>query len=436
MVTTIRMYKIPVFFALLALSALTLWSVGERKNIERIRNSGQRQLVAELFSIAESIINELSPDDSYQNAQITAALEKLVETSPLQFIVLNQNGSPVFQISDSPGIPEITSPEGIDIRDGQFVLWRKINMLREEAWSETPMSMERPGSNPPAASGQNPWHLIVGGESIPDKQEYALVLRRMYITNIAAFLSVTAGFVVWIMMIKSRQLTEQLRVARLRSAHMEDLELSAAGLAHETKNPLGIIAGIAHQVFSDPAISPRNRERLEQIIHEVEKTTERLGHFLKFAGHQTATMSSLDAAGVIEKIATILQTEFEAAGVELTTNCPHLQIRGDENMLRQILVNLLMNSLQASKNGGIVTVEIKQDGKHAELIVTDRGGGIPPELLPKVCKPYVTGHHEGHGLGLAIVKRYVDEHGWTLTLSSEENRGTAVTIGGIEVAET
>jgi signal transduction histidine kinase len=258
----------------------------------------------------------------------------------------------------------------------------------------------------------------------------------MYVTNIALYLSITIGWVVWVTMIKSRRLSEQLRVARLRSAHMEDLELSAAGLAHETKNPLGIIAGIAHQVSRDSTTSSRNRMKLEHIIDEVENATERLGHFLKFAGRQTADISPLDAAEIINKISAVLQTEFKAAGVELSTHPPRLRILADENMLRQILVNLLMNSLQASKKGDVVTVAVKQSGKRAELIVTDRGAGIPPELLPKVCKPYITGHYKGHGLGLAIVKRYVDEHGWTLMLSSEKDRGTTVTIRGIVVSET
>jgi len=213
------------------------------------------------------------------------------------------------------------------------------------------------------------------------------------------------------------------------------MELSAAGLAHETKNPLGIISGIAWQVAHDPAISEESRMKLEQIIDEVDKAAARLGHFLTFVRQRTVNATALEAPKVIAKVIGVLQAEFDAAGVELVSDCPLLRVLADEDMLQRILVNLLLNSLHASSESGKVMVRMRRRGRQAELVVDDKGCGISPELLPKIYKPYVTGNPQGHGLGLAIVKRYVDEHGWTIKIESEVNHGATITISGIVVAK-
>jgi two-component system sensor histidine kinase HydH len=103
----------------------------------------------------------------------------------------------------------------------------------------------------------------------------------------------------------------------------------------------------------------------------------------------------------------------------------------DEDMLRQVLVNLLLNSLQASPEGSRVEVRMERHGVRATLVVADQGCGIPPELLPNIFKPYVAGNPDGHGLGLAIVKRFVEDHGWTIKADSQLNRGTVITVSGI-----
>jgi signal transduction histidine kinase len=103
-------------------------------------------------------------------------------------------------------------------------------------------------------------------------------------------------------------------------------------------------------------------------------------------------------------------------------------------MMEQVLMNLLLNSLQASERGTLVSLRLESRGATADLVVEDQGRGIPPSLLRDVFKPYVTSRAEGHGLGLAIVKRIVDQHGWTIAVRSVEGRGTRVTIAGIPVA--
>jgi len=253
----------------------------------------------------------------------------------------------------------------------------------------------------------------------------------MLIPLATAILLLTASVAAWIMVIRSRLLAEQLRTERAHSAHLEDLGLAAAGLAHETKNPLGIISGIAQQIARNPEVPEQSKVMLETIIDEVDKSASRLGHFMTFAKQREINVVQLDIQELAARIAEILQPEFDAAAVTLEVNCPLMTIVADEDMLRQVLVNLLLNSLQASPEGSRVEVRMERHGARATLVVADQGCGIPPELLPDIFKPYVAGNPDGHGLGLAIVKRFVEDHGWTIKADSQLNRGTVITVSGI-----
>ncbi|PWW83334.1 hypothetical protein CR164_01920 [Prosthecochloris marina] len=429
----IKPYRVPVFFFILALLGLTWWSFGVRQNADEIRRKGQHQIVSGLFNIAESIIYEVDRNNNFQYNHMMVTLEKLVSGSPLTFIFLEQDGKRVFQTSGAPATLSLPSTEGEQFEENHFLFWHKTKIFNDPTFTSTPQPAIEDIEKSHSLNEQRYRTLVMGGEFVRDKQEYAEALGRMYFTQLVAFLCVAAGFIVWFMMIRSRLLTEQLKVERIRLAYIEDLEFGASGLAHETKNPLGIISGIAQQIIRDPAIPDNSRKKLEQIINEVDKTTARLGHFLNFARQKNVKTVALDAQNIIGKVISVLQAEFEEAGVALESECPAFQILADEEMLRQILVNLLLNSLQASSKNGMVTVKLQRNRKHAELVVTDNGCGISPELLPKIHKPYVTGRTEGHGLGMAIVKRYTDNLRWTISISSEINEGTTVTISGIMI---
>jgi signal transduction histidine kinase len=173
---------------------------------------------------------------------------------------------------------------------------------------------------------------------------------------------------------------------------------------------------------------------IETIIDEVDKSASRLGHFMTFATQREIRAVQVKIHELAAKIAEILQPEFDAAGVALEVNCPLMTIIADEDMLRQVLVNLLLNSLHATPEGGRVEVRLERYGsQQAALVVKDQGCGISPDLLPDIFKPYVTGNPDGHGLGLAIVKRFVEDHGWTITADSQLNRGTMIRISGIRL---
>jgi signal transduction histidine kinase len=155
---------------------------------------------------------------------------------------------------------------------------------------------------------------------------------------------------------------------------------------------------------------------------------------MNFARQRKPSLTPVRVDRLCREVARILEPDFEAGGVELLTQVSETTIAADEAMLRQVLVNLLLNSLHASPVGSTVRIVLTRRARGFDLGVEDQGRGIPAELLPEIFKPYVSGSATGHGLGLAIVKRVVEAHGWKIRARSGPGQGTVMTITGIQTA--
>jgi len=433
MIATIRTYRIPIIITGLAILGLIWWTRYTWQNIDELGQERQRQQSIRMFNIVESTIQALSPDDGLSPDRIKDVIEKIVGSSPFRFVILEQDGKRILETRDAPNALTLPSAEGEHFAKGRFLFWRKVVLQRGIRKN----GIQEKNTKADEISDAGDLVMIMGGEIPRGRQGYSAALRGLFFMLTVTLLFVATSLIAWIIVIRHRLLAEQLKTERARLAHQEDLGLAAAGLAHETKNPLGIISGIAQQIIRNPDEPGQSRVMLEQILNEVDSATARLGHFMAFARQRKVNATPLDAQRVISKVAKILQSEFDAVGVKLEINCFLVRIAADEDMLRQILVNLLLNSLHASSEGGKVTLRMTtRHGGRAELVVEDQGSGISPELLPNIFKPYVAGSPEGHGLGLAIVKRLTEEHGWTIEVNSQVHRGTMVTISGIESSQT
>jgi signal transduction histidine kinase len=245
---------------------------------------------------------------------------------------------------------------------------------------------------------------------------------------------VTVFLLAWGAMARSRRLQVRLAAARTGREHDEELSLAAAGLAHETKNPLGVIRGLAQQIVADPGGAETSR-RAQAIMEEADVATDRLGDFLQYARIRQPILRPLAAAPHCERVAALVADEFRAAGLGLRLELSPMFILADAEMLSQALLNLLLNSLRFTPAGGHVTLALRPSGDRlAELSVADTGSGIPEALRPGLFKPYV-GQRGGHGLGLAIVKRIVDQSGWRISLDSRPGQGTVFTIHDMAILD-
>ncbi len=420
----IRTYRIPIAVTAGLVLALAFWSWQAWGGYTGHVLENERSRAGEVSAMLTGVVSGLEQNGRLTRGEIERILEKIIRNYPYEFIVLEQDGRRILEAGKVPPALRLPVEETDSLKDGYFLYSRKVQLQGARGVSD-----KSPG---PGMSGRKQL-MIIGGDVGDHGAPKALT--HMVIPLASAVLLLCASITAWVMAIRSRILAEQLKTERTRSAHLEDLGLAAAGLAHETKNPLGIISGIAQQIARTPEVPERSRMLIETIIDEVDKSASRLGHFMTFARQREVRPVSLNIQEVVAKIAEVLQAEFDACGVSLQVSCPAAIILADEEMLRQVLVNLLLNSLQASPEGSAIRVEMQCHGARASLAITDRGRGIPPELLHNIFKPYVTGNPDGHGLGLAIVKRFVEDHGWTITAGSQPGQGTTMCISGIVAAK-
>jgi len=428
-----RTYWAPILVALLLVAAVGVWAWQVMRGFHDMSQERPRRFAFGVFDTLQGTLRALGDHGRFRRDQVERVLAGTIGNSPLRFVVVEQEGERIFQVGDAPSALSLPTDTGEILRDDVSIFWRKVR-LQDDAEGGAPAEGAVSDALFDVKLADSDQTMVLGISPPQDRQGPPPPMRGMSVTLVVVLLFVGVSTVAWIMAIRSGLLAEQLEVERARRSHLEELGLAAAGLAHETKNPLGIIMGLSQQIARSPGVTPGNRVMLGHIIDEVDRATARLGSFMTFAQQREVRVTALEARTVVTRVAEVLKPDFDSAGVSLAVDGPSVKVLADEEMLQQILVNLLLNSLSASSAGMTVTVEVERKGESARITVADQGVGIAPELLPNIFKPYVSGRSDGHGLGLAVVKRFVEEQGWSIEVASQLQRGTTVTISGIQLS--
>jgi signal transduction histidine kinase len=207
----------------------------------------------------------------------------------------------------------------------------------------------------------------------------------------------------------------------------------SGGVAHEIKNPLNAIV-LRLDLLKARAGSGAPEEELIPEIDVLSREVRRLDRvvktFLDFSRPVEVHFEELDLAGLAREVADLMRPQAERVGVELTceTRTECAPMRGDQDMLKQAILNLVNNALEAMKGGGRLCLGVTKTndkaGDYVELMVEDDGPGIPPELSDKVFQLYFTTKERGSGIGLAMTFRAVQLHNGTVNFVSESGRGT------------
>lgn len=226
---------------------------------------------------------------------------------------------------------------------------------------------------------------------------------------------------------ETEQLREQLQEKDREVKRAEKLALlgeTAAAIAHEVRNPLGAIKLFISLLRRDVA----GNSSAEGLVNQIDKSIVSLDHvvsnILLFAGGKKLAFAPTNIHALVqEQLIYFRPHDRETSIFELELSGNPF-ILGSESALRQILHNLLLNAVQATKNSGVVSIRcVDRPNGDLELSVADSGPGIPEHILGRIFEPFVTSKQEGTGLGLAIVKQLLTEHGASI---SAENRGGAV----------
>ncbi|MCC6215423.1 MAG: two-component system sensor protein [Polyangiaceae bacterium] len=211
----------------------------------------------------------------------------------------------------------------------------------------------------------------------------------------------------------------------------------AAGLAHEVKNPLGAIKGAA-QLLREPEgtqLEPGAQEFVTIILEEVARLDRVVGSVLDYARPSRGEPGAVDANAVVRRTLQVLAPDRHE-GVELRTELDAALplVRADAEKLRQVLINLVLNAVQATPPGGRVTVSTRawpggQSGAdRIDVAVSDEGPGIAPEVREHLFVPFFSTKERGTGLGLAISQRMVTDMGGRIEVSSREGAGSTFRV--------
>jgi len=229
----------------------------------------------------------------------------------------------------------------------------------------------------------------------------------------------------------------ELRLARASATNsqLREMNIAAAGLAHETRNPLNIVRGLAQLISRDAQAPGEIRERAGGIVKEVDRVTGRLSEFIDYSKPREARPAPTSLHAIVRDVERALQTDREDKAIQFTLSGPELVAEADESLLRQVLFNLLLNAFQAVDKGGLVEVVIgKAKPEEAWLEVRDNGPGVPPEIREEIFRPYFTTHEDGTGLGLAVVRQIALAHNWEIRYIPADNGGSIFRLGGLRLA--
>ncbi len=223
-----------------------------------------------------------------------------------------------------------------------------------------------------------------------------------------------------------RALTEQL-IRADRLAAMGEL---TAGVAHEVRNPLGVIKASVQLLEDANCDAQRIHNSAEVIKQEIDRLDKVVKALLDFGRPSTPTMSRIDVAEIVRDVALFTDRFAKQSNVRIETHLPDglPDVMGDTDQLKQVFLNLITNAVQAmEERGGTIKVSGREASGYLEVTVADNGPGIPQEDLPKVFDPFFTKRAEGTGLGLTIVHRILDEHDGHIEVESGP-QGTAFTV--------
>ena len=198
----------------------------------------------------------------------------------------------------------------------------------------------------------------------------------------------------------------QIRLVRASelNSHLKEMNLAAAGLAHETRNPLNIIRGQAQMISRLPDAPPEVREKSQIIMDETDKVTAQLTEFINYSRPREVRRAKIALTAAANEIVRTLNYDIEEKKMRVEVSGDPLAIEADEQLLRQVLFNLLINAIQAVGEGGQIQIYVRRaSATEANLEIRDDGPGVPPENRAEIFKPYFTTHQKGTGLGLAVV---------------------------------
>jgi len=215
----------------------------------------------------------------------------------------------------------------------------------------------------------------------------------------------------------------------LESEKMASIAEVAVGVAHEINNPLYIVQNYLELIKKGES---RGEEDFEKIEKELGRIVEIIGSLLSFSRSKKIPGRTVNLSSLLKEVILLLSHVIGEKSINLIQDLSpdSLEIPGDENKLKQLFLNLLMNSMEAVLDGGKIAVLMNKNTDYAEISVTDNGYGIPQEVQDRIFNPFFSTkiNKKNTGLGLSICRQIVKEHDGILSFKSSPGRETRFTV--------
>lgn len=204
----------------------------------------------------------------------------------------------------------------------------------------------------------------------------------------------------------------------------------SAGLAHEIRNPLASIAGAVGIIERNSDSESKRGECLSIIKRETDRLNRLLTSFLDFARPRAPRYQTIDLSSALDSVIALATHAVDRKPIvlrkETPVNLPAFEC--DPEQLKQVLLNLLINAIQASPNGSNVVLSARCEGSKVFIQVKDEGAGIAPEIREKIFDPFFTTKESGTGLGLSVAHQIIEQHGGILTAEANADKGMTFSV--------
>ncbi|MCP4371105.1 MAG: GHKL domain-containing protein [Deltaproteobacteria bacterium] len=269
-------------------------------------------------------------------------------------------------------------------------------------------------------------------------EEYKTIFKFQTDVIITSTIVMTVLFLVLLFVVKrgegiiQKRAQEKLRLeeALSRSKHMSSLGEMVSGISHEIRNPLGIIRSSAELLKKKVISFDPSNTIPDIIVEESGRLNNIITDFLNFAKPKRPGFAKCHVEEILEKNIKYLSSQTEKQGYIIKKHHDsHLQpIMADFDMLYQAFLNLLINSIQAMRKGGTISIKISSVKDAVMILIEDEGEGVPDNLTEKIWDPFFTTKEKGTGLGLVIVKNIIEAHMGIIELENRPGGGVRVKV--------
>jgi signal transduction histidine kinase len=202
----------------------------------------------------------------------------------------------------------------------------------------------------------------------------------------------------------------------------------ASGIAHEIRNPMGIIKTISQTLQSEDD-HESIVEGLAIIVKEIDRANKVIQTLLNFARPDTNIIEEVNVNELVEEVLLIINKYANKKNIEIHfKNDKAIIIQGDKEKLKQVFINIILNSIQSMEDGGLISINTEASDSGVNISFKDTGIGITKENLSKIFNPFFTTKEQGTGLGLAVSNRIIQDHNGYITIDSAVNKGTMVVL--------